>query len=81
MEITWKRMITAEPELEILLMACNAVDKTITEEYQRSKIWYHVFKPAYAKLVGYGRERGPEWMQKEDAWDIGYRKLINALEC
>lgn len=71
--VTWDELVKVEPRLKSLLERCE-------QSQGGERAWYQEFKPVLCRLIGFERrEDGLEVLFTNEAYDVAYRHLIEAL--
>ncbi len=77
-DLTWERLVAAEPKLASLLDEVRSARPSDADEHELEGIWGQ-FKDRIAGLVGWHRRQGEPLLQTEAAYRTAYKKLQNAL--
>ena len=77
-ELTWERLVVAEPRLASLLEEVRAARPDDGDECELEGVWGQ-FKDRIAGLVGWHRRQGEPLLQTDGAYRTAYNKLLHAL--
>ncbi len=77
-DLTWERLVAAEPRLASLLEEVRAARPDDGNEFDLEGVWGQ-FKDRIAGLVGWHRRQGEPLLQTEAAYKTAYNTLLNAL--
>ena len=87
--LVWKKLVSAEPQLGILLAEAQATERDLwaTREngevclhgYRSLPLYFDVIRPTLQALVGEDRRGGPDFLMTREAYDLALRTVYGAL--
>ena len=87
--LTWTKLVRAEPRLRELLAMAQGTERELwaTREdgeiclhgYRSVRVYLNEIKPVVLDLVGWFRERGPEFLQTSEAYSLAIKTIYGAL--
>jgi hypothetical protein len=77
-DLTWERLVAAEPRLASLLEEVRAARPADADEFELEGIWGQ-FKDRIADLVGWHRRQGEPLLRTQAAYRTAYHTLLGAL--
>lgn len=79
MKLTWDKLIEMEPKLNELYE--SAKNEKQTPGYCANRVWFTTLKPKLLALVGWDREEDHNQLCTDEAYDIAYETIYEALPC
>lgn len=76
--MTWEELTGLEPRLNRLFLEAQMVNGD-EGQFCANHVWFHSFKPILVELVGWERGGPPVELMTEEAYDLAYDKIYNAL--
>jgi hypothetical protein len=87
--LTWQKLARAEPRLKTLMAEVRATERALWAScedgeiclsgYRSVRVYLDLIKPQVTHLVGWGRRRGPAFLQTRTAYGLAIDTLYEAL--